>query len=71
MAAMQDAVDVINDVLSFEHPFPSREALGPRPNRQSQAAMSDLITPQAEQLLQNLYADDLSLYGSIISDEPI
>ena len=65
MASMEQAVQAINALLGFDQPFPGREALGPRPDRQSRAAMPDLITAPVEALLQQLYADDLRLYRSL------
>lgn len=67
MAAMPQAVAAVNGLLGFDQPFPGREALGPRPDRQSRAAMPDLITAEAEQVLRRVYADDLRLYAAITS----
>ena len=65
MDAMSDAVASMNQLLGFERAFPEREALGPRPDRRSKAAMPDLISAEAELLLQSLYGDDLALYAAI------
>ena len=65
MDAMADAVACINQLLGFDGAFPGREALGPRPDRRSKASMPDLISAEAEQLLQRLYGDDLALYAAI------
>jgi len=65
MDAMSDAVAFMNQLLGFERAFPEREALGLRPDRRSKASMPDLISAEAEQLLQILYKDDLALYVAI------
>ena len=67
MSSMPKAVSAINSLLAFDQSFPSREALGSRPNRQSRRAMNSLISEEENRLLNLIYCDDITLYDEIVN----
>jgi hypothetical protein len=65
MTHIDQAASHLGGLLGFTGNFPSREDLGSRPDRQSSERLLAYRTPAIDELLEQIYADDLSLYGRV------
>jgi len=70
MNNLQDAATEMGRVLEYDGEFPSREALGNRPNRNSSSHLESYRSHNVDHLLNTIYSDDLNLYARIDQSQP-
>lgn len=69
MPQMPEAAATIGKLLSYSGNFPSREVLGERPNRNSSKHLNDHLTDAVDQLLRQIYEQDLLLYKAVLQSQ--
>jgi hypothetical protein len=65
MEAMDTAVEHVRQLLGCSLPFPSRQALGPRPTTGSAERVATMVPPSLEPLFAQLYGTDLRLFAAV------
>ena len=67
MEQMSTAVTVAGRHLGRQLPFPTAQALGPRPTNNSQWQMERFYGPQEQKLVQEMYGEDIELHAALVA----